>query len=263
VNVLTLDFDGVLFNTAREAAVVALRVYLEMRPDSRLRPQAEQIELALSDPARDVLDDPLVASFVALMPMGNRAEDFGVALSAIDGRITIDDQTAYDAFYATHSEKWRHAFHARLYEVRGAFASSNEAAWLRLQPPYPTIVEVLRRRAKEVTLALATAKDRLSVRRLLAHHGLADLFAEDLVLDKEAGLAKTAHLELIRARTGTAFPDITFVDDKVNHLQSVAPLGVRCVLAKWGYNGERERSLARTLGFAVCSADALDAFLFD
>ena len=97
---------------------------------------------------------------------------------------------------------------------------------------------------------------------LLSHHGMADLFAEQLVLDKEAGLAKTAHLALIQVRTGASFQNITFVDDKLNHLTSVAPLGVRCVLAAWGYNGERERSLARAIGFAVCTVTDLEGLLF-
>jgi phosphoglycolate phosphatase-like HAD superfamily hydrolase len=261
VRVLALDFDGVLFHTAREAALVALRVYLEMRPDSRLRSQAERVASTLADPTRDILDDPLVASFVTLMALGNRAEDFGVALSAIDAGVTLDHQGAYDAFYATHSRVWRDAFHARLYQVRAAFAASDEATWLRLQPPYPGIAELLRRHAHEIRLALATAKDRDSVRRLLSHHGMADLFTEDLVLDKEAGLAKTAHLALIQTRTGASYQDITFVDDKLNHLASVAPLGVRCVLAAWGYNGERERALARAAGFAVCTIGGLERLL--
>ena len=43
---------------------------------------------------------------------------------------------------------------------------------------------------------------------------------------------------------GTEYAELTFVDDKLNHLETVAPLGVRCVLAAWGYNGERERRAA-------------------
>ena len=38
------------------------------------------------------------------------------------------------------------------------------------------------------------------------------------------------------------------MDDKVNHLEAVAPLGVRCALAAWGYNGAREQDRAREAG---------------
>ena len=48
----------------------------------------------------------------------------------------------------------------------------------------------------------------------------------------------------------------------MNHLEDVAPLGVRCALAAWGYNSERERARARALGFAVCDLAGAEAALF-
>ena len=59
------------------------------------------------------------------------------------------------------------------------------------------------------------------------------------------------------------FERIVFVDDKVNHLEDVASLGVRCTLAAWGYNGPREHELARHRGFDVCSLAEAERVLFD
>ena len=59
--------------------------------------------------------------------------------------------------------------------------------------------------------------------------------------------------------TGTAI----FVDDKVNHLDAVAPLGVRCALAAWGYNGPREHLLAGEREYLVCRLEDVEARLFD
>ena len=55
---------------------------------------------------------------------------------------------------------------------------------------------------------------------------------------------------------------MTFVDDKLNHLEAVAPLGVRCALAAWGYNGPREQDAARRSGFLVCDLDDVEGKLF-
>jgi hypothetical protein len=55
---------------------------------------------------------------------------------------------------------------------------------------------------------------------------------------------------------------MTFLDDKVNHLDSVSPLGVRCGLAAWGYNGPREHGLALERGYLVCRLDDVEAQLF-
>jgi hypothetical protein len=52
------------------------------------------------------------------------------------------------------------------------------------------------------------------------------------------------------------------VDDKLNHLEAVAPLGVRCALAAWGYNGPREHAAAAERGFLVCTLEDVEGKLF-
>jgi hypothetical protein len=53
-----------------------------------------------------------------------------------------------------------------------------------------------------------------------------------------------------------------FVDDKLNHLERAATLGVRPVLAAWGYNSSREHRLARDRGFAVATLANAEEILF-
>jgi phosphoglycolate phosphatase-like HAD superfamily hydrolase len=242
VKLLALDFDGVISDSAREAFEVALRTYLEMRPGSGLG-RADRGEL--------------YRAFLALMPLGNRAEDYGTALEAIERGEVLPDQNAYDAFRRSRDEEWLGRYHRRFYEVRTALSETERARWLATLAPYPEVVALLRRRAGDCRYAIATSKDRRSVAILLAHYGIADLFEPALVLDKESGANKREHLEHLAAATGLGFAEITFVDDKVNHLDHVAPLGVRCALAAWGYNGPREHGLARARGYLVCTlADA-------
>ena len=75
-------------------------------------------------------------------------------------------------------------------------------------------------------------------------------------------MSKAAHLERLRADVGCEFSEITFIDDKVNHLDRVAFLGVRCALAAWGYNGPREFEVARSRGYRVCTLSDVEAQLF-
>ena len=58
------------------------------------------------------------------------------------------------------------------------------------------------------------------------------------------------------------YPEITFVDDKLNHLVKVSHLGVRPVLAGWGFNTHREHSLAREQGIEVAGLGSVDTVLF-
>jgi len=247
VKALVLDFDGVLCESGRETFAVGLASYLSLVRGSRLAAKPR---------------DALYAEFVVAMPLGNRAEDFGVVLAAIDRGVALPDQAAYDAFRRTLDGAWLQAFHARFYQERAALAERDPGGWLALNPPYAPFLAVLRRRAGAVPYAIATAKDHASVRRLLAAWGALDLFEPALVLDKETGSSKRAHLELLAARLALPYPALTFVDDKVNHLDDVCGLGVRGALAAWGYNGPREHALARARGHLVCTLADADAQLF-
>jgi phosphoglycolate phosphatase-like HAD superfamily hydrolase len=153
-------------------------------------------------------------------------------------------------------------FHKRFYRVRAAMTDADPAAWHRLIGPYPGVSELLRRRAGDALLAIATSKDRRSVGKLLEAYAIADLFPEGRVLDKETGVSKRAHFEHLQRVFGVPYTEMTFVDDKVNHLDVVAPLGVRCGLAAWGYNGEREVALARARGHLVLGLEDAEAQIF-
>ena len=249
MKLLALDFDGVICDSAREAFVVAVRTFAETFPEHPLPAAAEG-------------DTGLLARFLEVMPLGNRAEDYAVILAALATSRPLPDQAAYDAFLASVGKERLRAFHKRFYRVRAAWAERDPAGWLACMAPYRGVCELLRRRAGDVRLGIATAKDRASVRSLLAAYGIADLFPDGFVLDKEAGEKKRDHVTKLAAQAGVAPAEVTFVDDKVNHLEDVAGVGARCVLATWGYNGARERRIAEARGFLVCGLDDFERRVF-
>jgi phosphoglycolate phosphatase-like HAD superfamily hydrolase len=262
LRLLVLDFDGVISDSAPEAFVVAARTFRELRPASRIAGELARIP-AERAPARDeVLAHPLYALFVECLPLGNRAEDYGVLLAALDARSELADQAAYDAWKERLDPEWLRTFHKSFYRLRAALSERDPAGWQLLLRPYPRLPEALRRHAGEVLLAIATAKDRRSVGKLLRSYGIDDLFPEDRVLDKETGVSKADHLAHLRGRFGVAYAEMAFLEDKVSHLDAVAPLGVRCALAAWGYNGEREIRQARARGYLVCALADVERQLF-
>ena len=262
LRLLALDFDGVISDSAPEAFVVALRTWCEMRPGSRLGNRPELLGTAVAPSLERVTQDPLYAEFLAMMALGNRAEDYAVELDAIEAEASIPDQIAYDRYKHGVDAEWLRAFHKRFYRVRAALFDADPECWHRLMACYPDVPGLLRRRAGEVVLAIATSKDRRSVARLLEAYGIGDLFPEGRVLDKEAGVSKRDHLVHLHRAHGAGYQEMAFVDDKVNHLDAVAPLGVRCALAAWGYNGGREAELARSHGHLVLGLDDVEERLF-
>jgi len=262
VRLLALDFDGVISDSAPEAFVVALRTFGELRPASALVGEVAAV-LGRAAPSRgQVLAHPLYPAFLELMPLGNRAEDYAVILAAIEAGVRIPDQSAYDAWRGGQGRDWLRTFHKSFYLVRTALSESDPRGWGALLGPYPPLPVALRRHAGEVVLAIATAKDRRSVGKLLRAYGIADLFPEDRVLDKETGVSKAEHLAHLHGVLGIPYPEMTFLEDKVNHLDAAAGLGVRCALAAWGYNGEREIRQARARGYLVCTLDDFERQLF-
>jgi phosphoglycolate phosphatase-like HAD superfamily hydrolase len=259
---LALDFDGVISDSAPEAFVVALRTWQALEPDSVLAPHARPLMGGAAPSPASVRTHALYAAFLALMPLGNRAEDYGVTFEALRRDAPVSDQDRYDAFKRSLDPGWLDAYHARFYLERDALASGDPEGWHGLMAPYAAFVDLLRRREGDALLAIATAKDRASVDRLLVAYGASDLFAPDRILDKETGKSKRAHLRTLAERTGLPFAEMLFVDDKVNHLEGVASLGVRCGLAGWGYNGEREALRARQRGHAVLELETVEEQLY-
>ncbi len=262
MRVLALDFDGVISDSAPEAFVVALRTFAAWRPGTALAAEAASFAGHRAPSLEQVRRSSLFADFLELMPLGNRAEDYGVVLSALAKGCTVPDQTAYDALRDAHDASSLRRFHARFYSVRDDLSEADPDGWRRLMAPYPAFLDVIRRRAPDAELAIATAKDRRSVEALLRIYGIESLFTADRILDKETGDAKTAHIRRLCRQFEVEFREITFIDDKLNHLDSVAGLGVRCGLAAWGYNGEREIGLARNRGYLICGLEDVERQLF-
>jgi phosphoglycolate phosphatase-like HAD superfamily hydrolase len=267
MRILALDFDGVISDSAPEAFVIALRTYIDLLGPGETPLAGDLATLEEGGLDREiVVRSALYADFVEAMPLGNGAIDFAVELTALERGDPLRDQQDYDAYkeaLLASRPEFARGFRERFYQLRREFASRDEDGWLAMMAPYPDFVSILRRRASARDLAIATAKDFTSVRQLLGHYALADLFSEERVLDKETGVSKRAHLAELSRRLDVPLEQIVFVDDKVNHLEDVQSLGVRAVLAAWGYNGPREQSRARACGFEVCDLADVEHVLFD
>jgi phosphoglycolate phosphatase-like HAD superfamily hydrolase len=263
MRVLALDFDGVVCDSSREVFTVAVRTYAQLRPGS------PWIRAILGQPGQaaterlDLSEAPAFAALQRLIPLGNRAEDFGVALRALELDLDLPDQEDYDAFYRSLDPVWLEAYHATFYETRDRLRTDDTPRWLALNDGYPPFTAFLQRAAGRYAIAILTARDGASLDVLLDNLAVAAIIPRRLRLDKEAGLHKTSHLSVLADRLQVPFREITFVDDKVNHLERVAPLGVRPVLAGWGLNTPREHARAAALGFPVARLDALDSVLLD
>ncbi|MGY8805203.1 MAG: hypothetical protein ACKVK6_13315, partial [bacterium] len=176
-------------DSAPECFWVSLRTLLRFRSSPTCEALLADFEATDCRFIREkIVASPQYQKFLKLMPLGNRAEDFGVALQAIELRAELDDQATYDAFFRELGAE----FHRYFYCEREAFRGAQPEVWETLSVPFAGLIEILKARSGDVNLAVATAKDGHSVATLLANYGIASLFAEGAVVDKEAGRSKRA-----------------------------------------------------------------------
>lgn len=253
--VLTFDFDGVLCDSLLEAYLLTWNLAGQLNPElAHQLHEAPTIETIHS--FRDSHHDHYMATKV-IVPFGNRCEDFLVIQQALHQAVAIGSQAQFDSFKLTVDKQLQDAFHEQFYKLRYELAASHRRQWLALNGAYPGVREAIPRLAKTFRLGVATSKDHQTVVALLRSWGLLELFGEQMVLDKRSGADKRVHLGALRKRFGCRFEEMTFIDDKVSHLIDCSGLGVRLLLAGWGYNGPPERAQAARRGIQILALEEL------
>ena len=89
MTILALDFDGVIFDSSREVFVVGLRAWDGLMPGSTVADGHPLTDHHGRPPEHGFDDDPLFHAFAQLTPLGNRAEDFGVALKILEAGVPV------------------------------------------------------------------------------------------------------------------------------------------------------------------------------
>ncbi len=251
-SLLVLDCDGVIADSIHDSVRTSVNAYMDMRPGHGL-PLKAHLETPESVFAFEKDHPEIMSRFRGLIPMGNRAEEYLVIWSLIDSGLAagIRDQAAFERAKSATPAAERDAYADRFYGLRVEWQNRDPESWVRLLPPFAGIPAALRSLKHRFRLAIATSKDLASVRLLLKDYGVEDCFTPQLILDKEFSYSKRDHMVRLREVSGVPCDRMCFVDDKLIHLQAVKDLGVKACLAAWGFNSEREHSLAAAEGFTV------------
>ncbi|HUU27797.1 MAG TPA: HAD hydrolase-like protein [archaeon] len=255
-HVLALDFDGVICDSLLEAYLLTCRIAPKFDPS--LAP-AQNWTPTLTDIQKFRDCNPgHWQHFISIVPFANRAEGYLVIQKAVSLKRNLSTQEDFDSFCSSSLKaEDLEAFHEEFYRERYSLEARDREGWLRLNEPFPGVKAALGELSERFALSVVTSKDAKTVRALLEHYGVSPLFKPGLILDKETGASKRAHLGALREIFGCSFREITFIDDKVAHLIDCQDLGIRLYLSAWGYNGSQERRLAESRGIAVLELNNL------
>lgn len=289
--ILALDFDGVIWDTEREGYIVGQKVWREIfgrwafcpmslftsgrwlartgeefglilligerlclekggpeyvKEESGLRPVSAPAAAANWERGAwpTVLAGKAAQWSCGPEPWGEEAEPFPGEVSSVNLQ-----NYAWSDFVAQGAalKNFLAFFGRRLAYWRAQSRRQNLADWLKPQPIYPGNLEVIKQALASFDgVSICTTKDRASVEALLATVDL-----KMLILSKEHTFDKKVQLYILATSFGVEGEQILFVDDLLDNLLKVRPLGVQVALAGWGYNCAKSRLEAKELGIPV------------
>jgi phosphoglycolate phosphatase-like HAD superfamily hydrolase len=227
---LVLDFDGVICDATRECALVT---WLGVHPPDPSVPVSSYLGAMETESG-------FVHRFRHIRGFARVLEHFLVAHDPAATCIRTGAQ--FDALFRAIPAGDVADFAQAASAARRRCRAEEPAFWLGLHTLYPGITQVLQDNAGAV--AVVTAKDAASVRAVLERHGLAGTVAE---ITGECGSKPEAVRDLC-ARYGIAPQMVTFIDDNLSNVTSVAATGAAAYWATWGYHAPEDPAAAARAG---------------
>eukprot|EP00741_Cyanophora_paradoxa_P008236 tig00000135_g7968.t1 len=233
-DVLALDFDGVICDSADETMYSAFRAVRRRWPDyapdvdpsayveqfRRLRPV---IETGFENLA-------LVRMMVEGVPEGRILADFKGMCAALFAELGVSKEEAI-AMFGGERDLW---------------IKEDLESWVATNRSFPGTAEALRSLPADLPLFIITTKQRRFARTLLQSYGVAadnnNIFAVRTGAEKAGVLSGLMGREDLKGRT------FHFVEDRLETLEEMTKHrdldGVRLYFADWGYNTPAEREAA-------------------
>ena len=249
MNVLALDFDGVIADSQMECLAVGFNSYLNFHKDTKLF-DGQKVTFDNFDELREKYTD-IVEKYVKLRPYVIDAFCYFVILHIIENNIEIKNQGQYDILREKLSKQYYDEYVDYFYKERFSLQDEDIGRWLELEAPYEKIVEGIKELEKKYILTVATNNRTRTVQKFLGKYQL----SAKIITDSTLSSNKIKHLEYIKNKLKVNFDEIYFVDDQVKHFSRLLKLGVKCYLATWGYNNEPQRQEAKKLGVVLLTED--------
>lgn len=238
-HVLCFDFDGVICDSAPETALTAWNASREL-----------WAEVAI--PGKDaVLPPGLQQRFCRLRPVIHTGYEAVPLMRLIeegreeDVRILEDFPVLRDGVMAR--DKLSSGELKRLFaHHRDRLIEQDQDAWLRSNPFYPGMGEMLAGMIERHPVRIVTTKGERFAALLLRHNGIA--LPDEHIFGLERDRSKPEILAGFLALPEFAGALFHFIEDRMDTLDAVAALpaldDLRLYLADWGYNTPRQRRQA-------------------
>jgi phosphoglycolate phosphatase-like HAD superfamily hydrolase len=251
-NVLALDFDGVICDSAGECLYSAYNTYAAVR--------GLQDAASVTDIRSDWYD-----TFYQIRPYIRDGKDYFVILYFLENEISVESQTQFDDQSAAVMQEVcslaevenKDDLEKHFQDSRRAIRAKDEAAWFDMNPLYDRMREGLDSLGPGFEgVYITTSKPTDAATKILYHNGIEIPEPQILGKDKvKKTVAKNSQMEAVASAANIELSEILFLDDQVSHLTAAQKIGVQCFVATWGYNTDEQVEEAVQAGIPLLSED--------
>jgi len=245
MSLYVFDFDGVLFDTARECLAIAYAAVRKL-PDASFERWRR----------RETPPDDVAAQFLSNRHWVGPPWQYAVLLECI-ATARLPSSTAGFLTIANARKAELESFTELYFATRGELSQDVER-WCSVIQPYRPSVTAFRRLHSVGRAAILSTRDDSSIRRIVGHF----LGVNDLMLLPRSGEFEKWEILLETASNCELSPrSIFFLDDYVQHALPALQHGIAAHLALWGYLGGEDVYNARAGGLPCVELIDLDRAL--
>lgn len=237
--ILVLDFDGVIVDSALECFERCLQAY----PRNQISRVGIDYHLHLK------------ARFFKYRYLVGPAPYFWDLMEAISiysfDKSGMGVPELFNALAADRSDeiiRARETFTYEFFNSRRLMIEQSKNNWLSQHDVYPEVKPLLKS-VDSNNVFIATMKDSDSVVELLRHFNIS--ISKENILGNEVGDNKLVHINKILSFVDCDPEEMLFVDDNVHHLEEVSETKIGLAYASWGYGLKPGSSLINKLNIKV------------
>lgn len=243
---LITDFDGVLCDSVVECLLVTYNAYYRLQTSSYTRLlNIEEIEPSTRD------------RFRRLRSYLKGAEDFVPIFIAIEQNIPINSQQDFDRVREQYKDDLT-GFQEAFYGERDYLQQHEKELWLRLNPFFEGIGEVLKQQDSFENVHILTTKRQEDVLKIFHYQGI-PFPADHITYMKAAGKFQKL-LEILR-ENNVVMHESVYIEDQIDFLVKSKKYQIGSYLVEWGYVSDEQRALAKQHDIPIIGVDEFRGLL--
>ncbi len=245
MKILALDFDGVIVDSVLDSLFIGHNAYLRLYDQMKKNNFGGELFTFENWEKIKSHYQEEIKYYRTLRPYIRGATDYGLIQKLMEEKIFIKNQEEFDNYRETVKFDFE-TYEKEFYNERERLQNIDYRAWFNLEPPYPKIIEGMKKLLEEGTkIVIATSNRRKAIARSFTPEYFSFTIEPKDILDKRYGEDKSEQMRQIVKLYKVKVEEIYFVDDQVSHLIQTRPSGIKVFLAGWSYATEAQKKEAR------------------